>query len=268
LLCDIAGRNPARVAAAPGALQALCSAVFSLEIETVDGAALALFRCARGSAGLARLVADTPGSLAGLAAAVASSNSPNAADCAVGTMHEIAKASADLAARVISTPGAPQELSQMALHCGDVAMAERAAAVLVEAAKAGPEPAHRIAAPDVLAALVSASGRAGMAAVCMAAFCNLAGASPPLALRVADTPGAEAAMLAALTCSELVAASMAANTLRNISAADAQRISRLLSRPDVPAALARLLQSNDAAAVTPSTGVGLNLFVILAPHLV
>ena len=89
-----------------------------------------------------------------------------------------------------------------------------------------------------------------------------------MALRVADTPGAEAALLAALTCSDLEAATYAANTLRNILDADAQRVVRLLSVPGVPPALARLLQSNDALAVTTSTGEVLNLFVRLRALLV
>ena len=169
------------------------------------------------------------------------------------------KAGADLAARVISTPGAPLALSQAALQRGDVRGAELAAAVLAAAAKAGPELASAIATPDVLAALVLGSGRAG--SNCIGVLCNLARVSPHLALRVADAPGAEAALLSALTCTDSLVASTAARTLWNILDADAQRIARLLSVPDVPPAIARLLQSNDATDVEAGTGEGLNLFV-------
>ena len=73
-LSTLAERHPERVAATPGALQALSSALGRTTVGGIDGAALSLSRCARASPGLARLVADTPGSLAGLAAVAASSS--------------------------------------------------------------------------------------------------------------------------------------------------------------------------------------------------
>jgi hypothetical protein len=115
LLCAIAERTPECIAATPGALQALCSALCGTDVDKVDVAALALYDCASASPSLARLVADTPGSLAGLAAVVASSNATDGAGFAVDTLYNIVTAGADLAARVISTPGAPQALSQTAL---------------------------------------------------------------------------------------------------------------------------------------------------------
>jgi hypothetical protein len=148
------------------------------------------------------------------------------------------------------------------LQRGDVSGAERAAVVLALGAEAGAEPASTIATPDVLAAIVSASGRVGMAASCTAVLCSVAGASPPLALRVADTPGVEAALLAALTSSDLTAASNATNTVRHIARTDAQRIARLLSAPEVPPALARLLQRNDDMMVGAITCEGVELLLL------
>jgi hypothetical protein len=175
---------------------------------------------------------------------------------------QIATAGKDLAVRIISIPGAPRALSQAALHCSDVDIAHNAASVLAIAAGVGPEHAAETATPDVLAALVSASGRVGRGESCMAALGNLAGASLSLALRVADTPGAEAAMLAALTHGALVAASNAIDTLCYIMRADEARIACLLSAPEVPVALARLLQSDNATAVAASTCEGLNMLVL------
>jgi hypothetical protein len=188
--------------------------------------------------------------------AVVASNAPGAAGSAIDALSQIVAAGDDLAVRVISTPGAPQALSQAALHCSDVRMAQRAAAALSVAALAGPEHASTVATPDVLAALVSAAGRAGMGVVCMGAFGNVAGASPHLALRVADTPGAEAAMLAALTRGDLAAATIAAIVLSDIAGADGPHIARLLCTEQVPAAFSRLLRSNESAAVMASTCEG------------
>jgi hypothetical protein len=195
---------------------------------------------------------------------VASSNASDAANSSVVALLNIAVAGADLAARVINHPGAPQALSQAALQFRDVQVANCAAAVLVKVADAGLECASTIASPDVLAALVSASGRAGMGVECMAALSKIAAASLPLALRVADTPGAEAAVLAALTLSDVNAAGFAALVLSTIWRVDAGRCARLLSGPEVPPALARLLQSNDATAVQLSTSEGFNLRLILS----
>jgi hypothetical protein len=210
-------RNPARVAVEPGALQALCSALGSSTRETFDSAAAVLCRCAMGSPRLARLVGDTPGLLAAMVGVTASSNAPTAARCAVFTFFEVAAAGADLAARVVSTPGAVRALSQMLVQCSDDFAAERAAAVFSQAAKAGPQHADAIATPDVLAALVSAAGRAGMGEAGMGALAGIACASLPLALRVADAPGAEAAMLAALTGGDLKGAINAAIALSKIA---------------------------------------------------
>jgi hypothetical protein len=249
----IAGCNPARLAAEPGALQALCSALCRTTRATVDSAASALDACARGSPGVARLVADTPGLLAAMVGVIASSQTSDAARHAVFTLYEVAAAGADLAARIVSTPGAVPALSQTMAQCSDGRVAECAAGVFTEAARAGPQHADAIAAPDVLAALVSAAGRAGMGMACMAAFAEISSASQPLALRVADTPGAEAAMLAALTCSDLKAAINATIVFNNIARADGECAARLLSAQAVPLALVGLLQSDDAAAVGSCT---------------
>jgi hypothetical protein len=258
----IAERNPARVAAEPGALQALCSALCSAISVTVHNAALALYGCARGSPCLARLVADTPGLLPAMVDVIASSNATDAACCAVFILCEFARAGADLAARVVSTPGAVRALAQTLAQCSDDFVAERAAAVFAEAAAAGPQYADAIATPDVLAAVVSAAGRAGMLMVCTAVLGNIARASLPLALRVADAPGAEAAMLAALTGGDPGAATNAAALLNNISVIDDKRVARLLSAPAVPRALAGLLASDDVAAARACTGEGCLSFVV------
>ena len=207
-------------------------------------------------------MADTPGALAALVAVVASGNPRDQAKSAMFALHQVAVAGTDLAARVISTPGALQALSQAALQCSNFRVAQIAAAVLAVVGRAGPEHASAIATPDVLAALVSASGRAGMSVKCMIALADITHVSPPLALRVADTPGAETAMLAALTCNDLETASFAADALEGISRADAGRIARLLSAPEVPAALLRLLQSDHPLAVVASTCEGLNVLVL------
>jgi hypothetical protein len=261
----IAEHSPERVAAAPGALQALSSALRGTTVGTMEGAARALCYCASGSPGLARRVADTPGSLAALVAVVASSNAGDGHNSAVLTLFRIAATGADLAACVISTPGAPQALSQTALQCGDVSMAKCAAALLTLVASGGREQASTIASPDVLTALVSASDRAGVREFCMAALSKIADASPSLAQRVADTPGAEAAVLAALSCGDLTTAAYAALALNDIVQVDAERVARLLSAPEAPTALARLVQSNDPEAVKTSTSEGLNLCVLVSP---
>jgi hypothetical protein len=182
---------------------------------------------------------------------IASGNASDGADSAVLTLYEFVAAGTDLAARIVSIQGAPQALSQAALHSRDIQVAKSAAAVLGDGAFAGH--ASTIANPDVLAALVSASGRAGMDEACVAALANCTAAFRPLALRVADTPGAEAAALAALTSGDLRTARFAASLLWNISRADAKRIMRLLSVPEVQAALARLLLSTDGIVVEVCT---------------
>ena len=158
----IAERNPARVAAEPGAVQALSSALCRTTRATVDCAALALYNYARGSPDRARLVADTPGLLAAMVGVIASSQTTNAARHAVCIMYGVATAGTDLAARIVSTPGAAPALSQTVAQCGDGRVAECAAGVLAKAAAAGPQHADAVATPDVLAALVSVARRAGM----------------------------------------------------------------------------------------------------------
>jgi hypothetical protein len=265
VFCAVADRSPERVAAVPGALQALSSALSGTAADTIDGAARALCNCASGSSALARRVADTPGSLAALVGLIASSNAGDGHNSAVLTLFQVAAAGADLAARVISTPGAPQALSQAALRCSDVPVAKRAVGVLVEAARVRREQAGTFASPDVLAALVSASGRADVRGLCMGVLSVITSASPSLALRVADTPGAEAAALAALTTGDLETVRFAATALEDIVRADAERAARLLSVPEAPAALARLLQSTDATSVEASTSEGLKVCVLLPP---
>ena len=257
MLGAIAERNPARVAAQPGALQALSSALCSRATHVaVHNAALALYRCAKGSPRLARLVADTPGLLAAMVGLTASSNASDAAHRAVVTLYEVARAGADLASRVVSTPGAILALSQTVAQCMDDFVAERAAAVFGQAALAGPQHADAIATPAVLAALVTAAGRAGMGVACMGALANITRASLPLATRVADTPGAEAAMHAALTGGDPGAASNATVALGSVLLADGKRVARLLTAPAVPPALAGLLGSDDVPAVRACTSEG------------
>ena len=185
---------------------------------------------------------------------LASSSATDAVRYAVTTLREVAAAGADLAARVYSTPGAVPALSQTVVQCSDDFAVERAAAVFAEAAAAGPQHADAVATPDVLAALVSSAGRAGVGAACMAALANIASASLPLAQRVAaDTPGAEAALLAALTGGDLTAASNAAIALSSIARADSRRVARLLSVRAVLLALAGLLQIDNITAVRACT---------------
>jgi hypothetical protein len=250
LFNTIADRNPARVASEPGALQALCSALGSTTRAMVDSAAAALYHCARGSPRLARLVADTPGLLAAMVGVIASSSAPSAI-AAVFTLYEVARAGADLAVRVVSTPGAVPALSQTLVQCSNGLVKDHAARVFWEVANAGRQHADAIATPDVLAALVSASGEAGMGALA-----DIDSTSPPLAIRVADAPGAEAAMLAALTGGDPGAATNAAVALINIVRADGERVARLLSAQTVPPALAGLLASDDIAAVRICAGEG------------
>jgi hypothetical protein len=256
----IAECNPARVAAEPGALQALCSALSWTTRATFTSAALALYQCVIGSPDRARLVADTPSLLAAMVGVIASRNATDAAQYAVLTLYQVARAGADLAARIVSTPGAVPALSQTMVQCGAGRVAACAAEVFAKAAAAGPQHADAIAAPDVLAALVSAAGRAGMGVPCMAAFAGIGWGSPSLALRVADTPGAEAAMLAALTGDDLGAATNATAALSIIARANGERIARLLAVRAVPLALVGLLQTDDASAVLGCTREDFSVF--------
>jgi predicted RNA-binding Zn ribbon-like protein len=90
----------------------------------------------------------------------------------------------------------------------------------------------------------------------MGALANITWASSSLALCVADAPGAEAAMLAALTSGDLKAATSATVALGNMGRADSERVARLLSARAVLLALSGLLRSNDAAAVRACTSEG------------
>jgi hypothetical protein len=170
-----------------------------------------------------------PGLLAAMVGVIAGSNTTDAPHNAVLTLYQVATAGADLAVRIVSTPGAVPALSQTVAQCSDGLEARFAAEVFAEAAVAGAQHADAIATPDVLAALVSATSRTDMGVPCMGALANLSFASRPLALRVADTPGAEAVMLAALTSSDLKAAINATVALASIARADGGRVARLLS---------------------------------------
>ncbi|GBF88839.1 hypothetical protein Rsub_01740 [Raphidocelis subcapitata] len=212
----IAERNPFSVAADPCALQALVSALLSTNDRTVGNAAAALGVCATTSPSLARLVADAPGALARLCAV--NSVSVTLAVCLLGDIAETG--GDDLAVRIVSTPGATGALTR-ALLSGELDAARAAASLLSSASEAGPEHARAAATPDVLAALAAAAGRAGQAVNCIGALHRIAEASTQLALRVASTPGASAALLAALIGSDVRAGANAARALFPIFNADA-----------------------------------------------
>ncbi|GBG00050.1 hypothetical protein Rsub_12875 [Raphidocelis subcapitata] len=250
---ELAKRNPLSVAAEPGALQALASALRSTNDSTVCNAAAALGSCARTSPILARLVADVPGALAALCAAIASDRDPRAVDSAMHALTDIAGIGGrDAAVRIVSTPGALGALTRTLLS-GSQAQSSAAAAVFAQASEAKLEHAHAAATPTVLAALASAAGRGFAAINCINALGSIAKASPQLALRVADAPGVEAALLAALTGSDVRAGANAARALNHIADADLARVARLVSAtPAVLPALSSLLQSKDTIAVQTS----------------
>jgi hypothetical protein len=241
------------VAAEPGALQELASALRSTKDMTVGNATAALGCCARASPGIACLVASTPGALAGLCAAVTSDRDPPVISSAMCALMEIADTGgADAAVRVLSTPGAAAALTRT-LHSGELCLARAAANVLNGAFKAGPEHARAAATPALIVALASAAGRDGLDLNCIGALGSIASASPQLALRVADAPGVEAALLAALTGSDALVGANAARALSYIADADVERVARLVSA--VPAALpaiSSLLQSTDTIGITAS----------------
>ncbi|GBF88838.1 hypothetical protein Rsub_01739 [Raphidocelis subcapitata] len=260
----IAQRNALSVAAEPGALQALASALLSTNDRAVGKAVAALSICAGTSPSLARLVAGTPGALAGLCAAVTSVSSdywgPRVITLAMHALKKIADAGGiDAAVRIVSTPGALGALTR-ALSSGELDAAREAANVLSAACKAGPEHARAAATPAVLAALSAAAGRDGLAVNCIGALSSIAEASTQLALRVADAPGVEAALLAALTGSDARAGANAASALLPISNADVERVARLVSAtPAALPALSKLLQSTDIVAIEYSTLLLMNL---------
>ncbi|GBF92436.1 hypothetical protein Rsub_04540 [Raphidocelis subcapitata] len=252
----LADHNPSRVAAEPGAFQALASALRSADDCTVSRAASALSTCAGASPGLARAVAGAPGALAGLCEAAASDRDPQVVDAAVGALLNLVNVGgSDLAPRIVSARGVMAALTRTLLSA-DACKARAAACVLSCAAAAGPEHARAVATPAALAALASAAGREGLATNCTAALSIIAAASPQLAQRVAGAPGAGAALLTALTGRDEVAGANAARALSRIADADAERFGGLVS--DAPAALPALsamLQSNDSFAVDASVFV-------------
>ncbi|GBF92435.1 hypothetical protein Rsub_04539 [Raphidocelis subcapitata] len=259
----MAEHNPSSVAAEPGALQALASALRSATDRTVSRAASALLTCAGASPGLARAVAATPGALAGLCEAAASGRDPRVVDAAVCALINLTNiGDIDLAPRIVSTPGVIAALARTLLGA-DASKARGAAGVLSHVAKAGPEHARAVATPAALAALASAAGREGLTRDCIFVLATIIGASPQLAQHVANAPGAGAALLAALTGSDELARTNAAVSLSRIADVDAERFAQLVS--DAPAALPALsamLQSNNSFAVEGS------LFVLakLARH--
>ncbi|GBF89413.1 hypothetical protein Rsub_01985 [Raphidocelis subcapitata] len=250
---ELAQRKPSSVAAEPGALQALASALRSTNDGTVDNAAAAISWCAAASPSLARLVASTPGALAGLCAAVTSDRDPRVISTAMCALMQIADTGGgDAAVRIVSTPGAEGALTRILLS-GNFSLARAAADVLGDASEAGPEHARAAATPAALAALASAAGSEGLVVNCTRALDVIAGASAQLALRVADAPGVDVALLAALTDCDAFAGASAAGILSHIADADAERVARLVSAaPAVLLAISALLQSKETVAVMAS----------------
>ncbi|GBF89411.1 hypothetical protein Rsub_01983 [Raphidocelis subcapitata] len=250
---ELAHRTPMSVAAEPGALQALASALRSTNDMTVRNAAAAFGCCAAASSSLARLVACTPGALAGLCAAVTSDRDPSVISIAMSALTEIADTGGgDAAVRIVSTPGAMDALTRILLG-GELGVARSAASVLADASKAGPEHARAAATPAALTALASAASRDGLAVNCIGALSCFTAASPQLALRVADAPGVEVALLAALTGREMLAGANATRAFSYIANTDAERVGRLVAAaPAALPALSTLLQSTDTVVVQES----------------
>ncbi|GBF89415.1 hypothetical protein Rsub_01987 [Raphidocelis subcapitata] len=254
---ELAQRKPSSVAAEPGALQALASALRSANDGTIYNAAAALGWCASASSSVTRRVASTPGTLAALCAVVTSDRAPHVISSAVCALMEIHRVGGgDAAVRIVSTPGAADALTQI-LQSGELSLARAAADVLGDAARAGPEHARAAATPAALTALASAAGRDGLLVNCIAALDIISAASQQLALRVADAPGAEAALLAALTGSDAYAGTNAARAFCCIAGADIGRVARLVSAtPAVLLALSSQLQSKEAFLVEGSMPAG------------
>ncbi|GBF88829.1 hypothetical protein Rsub_01730 [Raphidocelis subcapitata] len=196
----IAEHNASRLAAEPGAFQALASALRSTNASTVCNAAAALGICASASPSLARLVADAPGAGAALLAALAVSDAgANAAQA----LRHIADADVERVARLVSAaPAALPALSAL-LQSTDADAVNATIILLGELA----DHDHTLVAglPDLPGAPLQALAAALRGPHDHLAFCAgivlnvLVGESAEQAQRVLSAPGVMQAVIAAIS---------------------------------------------------------------------